>query len=131
MTVEKVSAKMQVKDEDGKAVLDADNSPVYKEATVDYNFGDDLNSAVDLCGAEVVFSNYVRNAKVALQAIIRSSLSAGLNPTQIQEKVNGWKPGMVLAAEKVDPETAIKNAWDTWSAEKKAEFIKSLTAQAE
>jgi hypothetical protein len=125
---ESVKARMQEKDENGNAIL-IEGVASWKESTVEYDFGDDLNAATELCGADVVFSQYKANATVALQSIIRSSLKAGLTPDQIQTKVSTWKPGMVMAVEKVDPQTAIKNAFATWSPEKKAEFLASLGIQ--
>jgi hypothetical protein len=123
---EAVEAKFQLKDENGNAIVDEEGKVQYDSCVVEYDFGDDLDGAVDLCGAETVFSNYKANAKVALQGIMRSKLKAGLAEDQIQTVVDAWKPGMVAERVAVDPSTAIANAWDTWSPEKKAAFLEKL-----
>lgn len=126
MAKETVEAKMQLKDEHNNAVLDEEGKPTWQLNEVEFDFGDDLDGAVDLCGADVVFSQYKANAKVALQGIIRAKTKAGLEPSAIQTLVNAWKPGMVAERTSVDPATAIKNAFATWSDEKKAEFLSQL-----
>lgn len=126
MAKETVSARYQTKDENGNAVLDADGKAVWQETDVTFDFGDDLDQAIALCGAETVFSNYKANATVALQGVIRAKLKAGMTQDQIQALVNEWKPGTVLAKTAVDPEQAIKSAFSTWSPEKQAEFLRTL-----
>jgi hypothetical protein len=130
MAAEQVEAKYQVKDEHGNAVMDTDaegkQTPLYNGASVSYDFGDDLDAAVSLCGAEAVFSNYVANAKVALQGIVRAKLKAGMTTEGIQELVNAWKPGMVMAKTQVNPEEALMAAFPTWSAEKQQAFLAKL-----
>ena len=96
MAKETISARYQVKDENSNAVLDADGKPVWQEADVTFDFGDDLDQAVALCGAESVYSNYKANATVALQGIIRAKLKSGMTTDQIQAIVDAWKPGTVL-----------------------------------
>lgn len=126
MAKETISARYQVKDENSNAVLDADGKPVWQEADVTFDFGDDLDQAVALCGAESVFSNYKANATVALQGIIRAKLKSGMTTDQIQAIANAWKPGTVLGKTTVDPEQAIKSAFSTWSPEKQAAFLATL-----
>lgn len=126
MALETVTAKMQLKDENGNAIVDEEGKVTTSEAAVEYDFGDDLTAAVDLCGEDTVFSNYKANAKVALQSIIRTGMKAGLSAEQIQDRCSAWKPGMVAERVAVDPSTAIANAWENWSDEKKAEFLAKL-----
>jgi hypothetical protein len=130
MAKEDVAARYQEKDENNNAILDGEGKPVWKEANVTFDFGENLDAAVDLCGADVVFSQYKANAKVALQGIVRAKLKAGLTVDQIQTTVDAWKPGMIIEATKVDPQVAIQNAFQTWSPEKRAEFLASLGVQA-
>ena len=123
---ETVEAKWQVKDSDGNVMTDEEGKAVYKEVSVEFDFGDDLDAAVDLCGADAVFSNYKANAKVGLQSILRAKGKAGISADQIQTIADGWKPGMVVEKTVVDPESAIANAWDTWSPEKRQAFLEKL-----
>ncbi len=55
-----------------------------REITVDYDFGANLSEAVEKYGEAVIFSNYVRQAKVGLQSIIRS------NAAQLNEAKDGF-----------------------------------------
>lgn len=126
---ETVEAKYQMKDENGNAITDDEGKVMYEEVTVEYDFGDDLDAAVALCGADVVFSQYKANAKVALQGILRAKKKAGLADAAIQTVADAWKPGMVAERTAVDPAVAIQNAFATWTDEKKANFLAKLGVQ--
>ena len=125
MAAEEIKARYQLKDSDGPMV-DEEGKAVMEECVVNFDFGDDLNAAVDICGEEAVHSNYRANGKVQLQSIIRAKLKAGLNQDAIQALVDTWKPGMVMEKTAVDPAKAVISAFGSWSDEKKAEFLKSL-----
>ena len=127
--LETVEARYQQKDENNNSIMDSDGKPVWADASVEYDFGDDLDQAIAKCGAEAVFSNYCANARVALQGIVRAKLKQGMDNTAIQALVNEWKPGTVLAKTVINPEDAIKNAFATWSPEKKAAFLAQLGVQ--
>ena len=120
-----VKARYQTRDSEGPMV-DEEGKAVMEECVVNFNFGDDLDAAVELCGAEAVHSNYVANGKVQLQSIMRAKLKAGDSQESIQMIVDGWKPGMVMERTAVDPAKAVANAFDSWTPEKKAEFLQSL-----
>ena len=129
MAIQKVTAKYAVKDTNGNSVMiDGPEGPEASviECSVDYDFGADLNSAIEMAGAEAVFSNYVANAKVALQGIIRAKLKAGNTPEQIQAVAASWKPGMVAEKTVVDPVAAVKAAFATWTPEQKTAYLKEL-----
>jgi len=128
MAIEQVTAKITLKDEENKPLKNEEGVTQYQEDTVDFDFGDDLNAAVELCGEEVVFSQYVSAAKVALQGVIRGKINAGLSHDAIQEAVSSWKPGMVMARVQVDPLEAVLAAAATWSPEKRQEYIDKLLA---
>ncbi len=44
-----------------------------REITVNFNFGENLADATEKFGEAVIFSNFVRQAKVGLQSIVRSN----------------------------------------------------------
>lgn len=121
-----VEAKYQIKDENGNAVLDEEGKPTWAGAIVSYDFGDTLDDAIALCGREVVHSQYMANARVGLQAIVRAKVKAGLSQDQIQSAVNAWKPGMVVEKTTVDPLVAFSNAFKAGSPEKRAELLAML-----
>lgn len=126
MAMETVQAKMQLKDKDDNIILDEEGKPAWTSCSVDYDFGDNLDQAIELCGPEAVHSNYKANARVGLQAIIRGKLKAGHTPETIQASVKEWRPGMVMDKVAVDPAVAIKAVFASYSPEKQAEFLKSL-----
>lgn len=124
-----VAARFQIKDAEGLVQKDEEGKVITEEVTVTYDFGDDLDSAVDLCGPEVVFNNYQANAKVQLQSIMRAQLKAGATADAIQAIVDSWKPGMQMERAAVDPAKAVENAFATWTPERQAEFIEKLQNQ--
>jgi hypothetical protein len=131
MALIEVSAKYQLKDGDGNNQLDEEGKVLTNSATVNYDFGDTLQDAIDLCGEEVVMSNYTAHSKVALQSIIRTKLKAGQTPEQVAEFVSTWKPGMVIERTAVDPKVAFKAAFDAASNEKKAAMLAELGVPAD
>lgn len=126
MAAEQLDARLQLKDENGNVVTDEEGKPSWTQASINYDFGDDLNQASELFGVEVVFSLYKAQAKIAGQALIRSKLKAGLPMDQLQGVFDIWKPGMVMERTSVNPEDAIKSAFASWSPEKQAEFLAQL-----
>ena len=64
-----------------------------KEASVYYDFGDDLVEMTEMFGEEVVFSNARSKMKIGLQAGMRAYLKAGQNIGKLMEK---YKPGVAL-----------------------------------
>lgn len=115
MSIEEVSARLgKEKDENVPAV------------TVNYDFGDDLADAVESFGADVVFERYRSAARVDLQAYMRTLLSRNQSQEQIQEAVNGWKPG-VRAQGKTTAEKA-RDYFGKLTAEEKAALLSELSA---
>tara|TARA_R100000808_G_C2149869_1_gene158416 strand:+ start:1454 stop:1795 length:342 start_codon:yes stop_codon:yes gene_type:complete len=96
-------------------------------ATVDYDFGDDVNAAVELFGADVVFAGFVKSATITAQANMRRHLEAGASDEDIQAKMADWKPGVVTRRTK-DPVGAIKKKFGSMDAEAQKELIKHLKA---
>lgn len=62
-----------------------------RSATVTYDFGDNLQEAVEKFGEGVVFSNFHQQAAISIQGVIARCIKSGKDP---QETVNGWKLGM-------------------------------------
>lgn len=83
MTATTVSAK----------VGNEENAP---SAQVTYDFGDNLDEAVGLFGADVVYARFRSAATVDLQALIRRHLDSDTPKTvpEIQELATAWKPGV-------------------------------------
>lgn len=98
-------------------------------ATVTYDFGDDLDEAVELFGADVVYSRFVSAATVDLQALIRRNLGGEEPKTEeeIQELVSEWKPGVSTRKRKSAKEKAAE-AIDALSEEERQALLESLMA---
>lgn len=113
-----VSAVAQKKDEKGNKV----GEPL--KCTVTYDFGDTLGESVKMFGESEVYSGFVANAKVELQAGLRRTLLAG---GDIAAFTKGWKPG-VKSQRVVDPIAAAKAKYASMSKEERVKFLESLKA---
>lgn len=74
------------------------NPSVSRELAVDYNFGENLAEAVEMFGEDVVFTGFVADAKVGLQAIVRARLGKSddeyMSDEEIIAEAAQWKPGV-------------------------------------
>jgi len=96
-------------------------------ATVSYDFGDDLDGAVEKFGGDVIFSRFKAAATVDLQALIRRHLK-GENPKtekEIQKLVSEWAPGVSTRTKK-SPQQKAQEAVDALSDADKAALLESL-----
>jgi hypothetical protein len=93
---------------------------------VNYNFGENLEEAIDLFGTEVVYKRFKAAVVVDLQGIMRRHMSAKepLFGDDLQAKIDEWKPG-VQKARKSKTEKAL-SLLEGMTADEKAEFIASL-----
>lgn len=98
---------------------------MWKDAVALYDFGGNLQEAVEKFGEEVVFSNYLRSGKIAIQAAMRRYLATGVEGDALQEKVNAIKLG--VAAERiVDPGQQALNAFARMTPEQQLEILQKL-----
>ena len=65
-------------------------------ATITYDFGGDLDTAVEMFGKEIVYTNFVRSAVITAQAAMRRWLVDGKSQDEIAEKMGNWKPGVAI-----------------------------------
>jgi len=65
-----------------------------REATVEYNIGEDLNEAINLFGDAVVYSAFKQSAVIDVQAVIRRMLEAGKSEEEIQNYLSSYKLGV-------------------------------------
>lgn len=98
------------------------------EKSLMYDFGDDLDDAVAKFGKETVFSAYVAQSKISLQALMRTRIEKGL---PLEDLKTSWKPGVRLAAPAVDPLTAAKALFAGMDEAARAAFLQSLQESAE
>jgi hypothetical protein len=114
-----VSAKATIKDANGNVVG-------YKGCNGYFPFGKDLDDAVAKYTGEIVFSNYRAQAKIKLQAIMRSYLIAGKD---IGDLLKTWKPGLQMERTPVDPMVAAENKFERLSPEEQKAFLEKLIAR--
>ena len=96
-----------------------------KSLTVSYDFGENLQDAINKFGEEIVFSNAVQSMKISLQALIRRGFDKGTEDSVIAQQAAAWKPG--VAAQRVaDPVAAITQKWAALDPEARAELLKKL-----
>lgn len=96
-------------------------------ATVEFDFGDDLDDAIEKFTADVIFSRFKAAATVDLQALIRRNLK-GENPktqAEIQELVTEWQPGVSTRTRKSPIEKA-QAAMDALSDDEKLALMEGL-----
>lgn len=96
-----VSATAKIKDENGNL-----KEEVTEE--VSYDFGSDLDDAVERFGADVVFTNFKQSATIALQGRMRAHIQQGLRGDDLQAKVDEWRPGIKTVTRK-SPSEKVKD----------------------
>ena len=94
------------------------------EATINYDFGENLEEMVEKFGDAVTFTNSRSNMKIVLQAAMRRRLEAG-QPTD--DLAANWKPGVQMERI-VDPIAAAKAKYATMTDDEKAAFLEDLRA---
>jgi exonuclease VII small subunit len=95
------------------------------EATVMYDFGDNLEQAIEKFGGDVVFSNFVQSAKISLQALMRSRMEKGGNVSELAEI---WKPGIQLQRSATDVLAQAKAKFSKMTQEERLAYLEALQA---
>ncbi len=112
----KVTATAKIKNEETGEVTE-------REASVEYDFGEDVNSMINELGADVVFQHCKSSITVALQNALRTWMQADHSDAEIQgEKVNGWvvPSGRSRTANKMGK---LKEMWLKLSVEEREEVL--------
>jgi len=90
-----VKATIKTKDEDGEVI-----SEETVTGNCNYDFGETLDDAVELFGAEVVMNNFKQNAVISAQSRMRALLGQGITGDDLQAKLDEWKPGVKTSTRK-------------------------------
>lgn len=120
MAIENITTK------DGK---DTDSS---RSIVVSFDFGDNLESAVEAFGADVVFAGFKADAKVGLQSKVRAMLKATVEDSEelkyddaaIIEAITAYKPG-VKTRTSVDPMVKLAELLGKLTPEQKAALLEA------
>ena len=92
------------------------------EATINYDFGENLEEMVEKFTDSVVFTNARAQMKITLQAAMRRRLEAN-QPTD--DLADSWKPGVQMERI-VDPIAAAKAKYATMTDEERTAFLAEL-----
>ena len=111
------------------AALKDDNKQTVKETTILFDFGGSVERAIEMFGADVVYTNFVRASKVTAQAALRALMEKGLTDEDIQSKMDAWKPGVALERT-VDPVAALLAKFGKMPAEEQAKLLADLQSRA-
>jgi len=94
-----------------------------RDVVVDYDFGNDLDDAVEKFSAAVVFNLFVKQARVALQGVLRRLAQDGLSDEDIAKRAAAWQPGMSLST---DPMTKMSSMFNGLDPEQQKELLALL-----
>jgi len=98
-------------------------------ATIAYDFGENLDAAVEKFGAEVVFSNFKQSAKITAQAAMRRMLEDGKDQDAVAARMADWKPGQTLERV-IDPVATLKAQLKNMDPAEAKALLKDLAASA-
>ena len=99
---------------------------VTNKASVDFDFGENIEDAVAQFGAEPVFALYLSQAKVQLQGAIRAQGELGVAADEIESRLTTWKPGVRMGRATVDPVVALKAQYEVADEEGKAKLLAQI-----
>lgn len=97
-----------------------------KEASVYYDFGDDLDEMISFFGDDVVFSNARSKMKIGLQANLRAYLKANQN---IEKLMANYKPGVALEKLPADMNKATEDYFAGLSGDEQDAMIAKLMSR--
>ena len=100
---------------------------INKEATIEYNFGENVKDAISMFGEDVVFNGFKADAVVTLQSAIRRYLEKGQDPAILS---NEWKPGQKAPSIAADPKAAALAAFAKMTVEDKQALIEQIRAMS-
>ena len=101
-----------------------------KEAVIYYDFGNNLEGALELFDEKVIFSNFVASVKITAQSAMRRYLEAGKTADEITALMKDWKPGVAIAR-RSDPIAAFRAKFANMSKEDKVKALAELKATLE
>ena len=103
------------------------DNPDDREVTIDFDFGDDLAQAVEMYGADVIYSKYKAEAVINLQGLIRSYIKANKTEEEINDLVGNWVPG-VKAARGKSKEEKLREMFAGLNDEERQTFVDEYLA---
>ena len=99
-------------------------------ATIEVNYSDKIEEAVQMFGAEAILTNAFANWRVTLQSNIRSALKRGETQEQIQARLADAKMGVAQQGVKVDPVQAYIARFQNATPEEQKKTLAELQKKA-
>lgn len=115
--------KEKIKVSTGK-IKGSDGKPVSVE--IEYDFGDDLDDAVEKYGEVAVFNLYKVAANIRVQNIARSALFNGKAPEEVVKLASTYVLGTSFSKGPRDPVRTAETAVGRMSPEEEKQFILKL-----
>ena len=100
-----------------------------REVKAIVDLGDNCQDAINKFGEEVVFTNFVSQAKIRAQAIMRDMLTEGKTDAEISDFMASWKPG-TTRERSFDPTAALLNKFEKLTPEEQQEYLAKLMEKA-
>lgn len=119
--------KEKIKVSTGK-IKGADGKPV--SISIEYDFGDNLASAVEKYGEVVVFNLYKTAASIRVQNVARSALLNGKAPEEAVKLASTYVLGTSFSVGPRDPVRTAETAVGRMSPEEEKQFILKLKERA-
>lgn len=91
-----------------------------------YDFGDNLQEAIELFGEAVVWAYCLKGLTVAVQGHARGMIKSGKSPEEIQAAMAAYKPGTPRVTK--SKEDRARELLASLSAEERAKILKDLKA---
>lgn len=102
---------------------------VERSFKTEYDFGANLQEAVEAFGEDVVHSLYAAKALIVLQDNIRRMLEKGKTDDEIAAFVAGWKPGVVAVRSGEKKKEKILSDFEKMTDAQKLAMIEELQAR--
>jgi hypothetical protein len=105
-----------------------------RKLVVSYDFGANLAEAVEKFGEDVVFSGFVADGKVSVQAVARGKMKknkedgSAYSDAEILEAVAAYKPGVKSDRGSADPFAKLEKVVGKLNETQKAELLAKLQA---
>ena len=99
-------------------------------ATVEVNYSDKIEEAVQMFGTEAILTNAFANWRVTLQSNIRSALKRGETQEQIQDRLKDAKMGVAQQGVKIDPVQAYIARFQNATPEEQKKMLAELQKKA-
>lgn len=112
------------------ARLSKEKDPDQRTVSIDYNFGSNIDEAVEIFGADVVYQKAIDALVIDCQANIRRRIAKGETDEQIETALASWKPTLGSSGPRKSHAEKVSDMLGKLSAEERAAVLAQLKAGA-